>query len=210
MCLFWYNSAMKILAIKLGKNKSRVLTDKGEYVFANDTIYQYSITQDKEIDDKQFCIVKDESDKILAKQYVFGLLSRQVKSRLQVAKRLKEKGFSAAVIEYALDIAEEYKYIDDTNYAQCYINTYIKRKGQKLIKYELRKAGIEQDIVEQLLHGREEDMINAAKNAVEKLIKRKPDITRDVLYRHLYNKGYEYDTINCAITETMEQYAQRE
>lgn len=195
---------MKICLVKDGKRKTVIVTENNEYFFSTEIVYKARLVAGMEISSSDFFALKDESDKLLAKHYLFTLLSKQLKSKLQAERKLKEKGYYSKAIEYAIDKAEEYKLLDDENYAQSYINTYIRNKGSKLIKYELKKAGIADNIIDRFLEGREDEVLLTAKNCAQNFLRIKgKNANRDKLYRHLLNKGFDYGTIKCAISDVL-------
>lgn len=193
---------MKIIEVKQGKSKSIVKTEDKEYVFSTEIVYKHRISTRSIFSSAEFFELKEQSDKILAQQYLFDLLSRQLKSKKQAKEKLKQKGFYSKAIGHAIAKAEEYKLIDDKQYAQSYINTYIRTKGSKMLKFELKKAGVDDVIIEEMMEGRDEQTREAAVHSAQKFKRLKGEkCNKEKLYRHLYNKGFDYEIIKQIIDD---------
>lgn len=92
------------------------------------------------------------------------------------------------------------KLIDDVEFAKIYIEEKVKfkKKGIRLIKYELLRKGISKDILQEVLKV-EEDETQTAYSAIEKKLDswKKLDnlkLKRKV-FEHLARRGFEYETI---------------
>lgn len=192
---------MEIKSIKQGKNKSLVIVDDKEYDFSNEVIFSERL-QSGEISGKRFFELKEKSDSLLAKQYLFGLLARTQKSKKEAATRLRQKGFGTKAVQFAVQKAEEFSLLDDTFYARCYIKTYSRTKGSRLLEYELKRQGVDEEIVHKIFEEEGFSDNNAARLAAEKYMRLKSDkATRDKLYRHLAQKGFGNDAIKKVMDE---------
>lgn len=194
-----YNFAMIIEEIKVGKRKAVIITDSKTYDFSLETLYKERLVAG-EIDPAKFFQIKSESDNDLAKQYIFSSLARSIKSKKDAISKLRQKGFYTKAIDYAISKAEEYKLIDDENYAKCYINTYQNTKGTKLLKYELRQKGIDEELIRVLLEDIIDDQEDACLKYAQKYKRIRGDkLTREKLFRQLYSKGFPNETIKRAV-----------
>ncbi len=186
---------MEIKSIKQGKTKSLVVVEDKEYDFSNEVIFTERL-QSGEITAKRFFELKEKSDSLLAQQYLFGLLARTQKSKKEAAVRLRQKGFGAKAVQYAMQKAEEYSLLDDVYYARCYIRTYSRTKGSRLLEYELKRQGVDEDIIHRIFEEEGFSDDDAAKLAAEKYMRIKGDkATRDKLYRHLAQKGFPSNAV---------------
>jgi regulatory protein len=190
---------MEIQSIKQGKTKSIITADGKEYDFSNEVIFTQRL-QEGEIGAKQFFELKEKSDCLLAKQYLFGLLARSQKSKKDAATRLRQKGFGSKAVNFAIQKAEEYSLLNDDYYAQCYVKTYSRTKGRRLLEYELKRQGIDEQIIQRVFEEEPDTDDKTALAAARKYIRLKGErATRDKLYRSLAQKGFNNDSIIRAI-----------
>lgn len=131
--------------------------------------------------------------------YLYTQIGKYSKTKKGYTSKLYEKGFSSLVINQAIAIAEQKKFIDDDAFAQSYINRNKNKKGTLKLKSELIIKGVDQSIIEKYLNEIEED--EQAYALAEKFLKGKEiDInTISKLYRHLCGKGFSYETVTNTI-----------
>ncbi|MGP8321197.1 MAG: regulatory protein RecX [Methanosarcinaceae archaeon] len=139
-----------------------------------------------------------------AMKFAMKLLSIRKRSIFEITTRLKKKEFAEDIINLVLKNLNEYKYLNDEEFAEAYINDRINfnPRGNFLIKKELREKGIAEDIIaekiEKLLPLEKE--MAMAKEATEKKLKYlNKDIDKNKIYQklgaHLQSKGYSSDII---------------
>lgn len=76
-------------------------------------------------------------------------LNIKPRTKVQVIKYLRSKGFEDEEIKEAVDELEEYHYIDDLNYSIMYFEYgFEKGRGLIRIKRELEEKGVSADIIE--------------------------------------------------------------
>lgn len=76
-------------------------------------------------------------------------LNIKPRTKVQVIKYLRSKGFEDEEIKEAVDELEEYHYIDDLNYSIMYFEYgFEKGRGLIRIKRELEEKGVPSDIIE--------------------------------------------------------------
>lgn len=187
---------MKIDKIICHRNKTLLVYNGKEYEFSKDIIYKENLFEEKEIPPKEFFEIKQKSDCLLAQNYLFRLLSTRLKSQKEAEIKLREKGFFSSAIKLAIDKAKEYRLLDDDNYARAYVNTHLKNKGSKLIRYELVGKGISEHTIDKYLEDTWEFEKQRAMEHASKYLKAKGEkATKEKLYRRLYSKGYSNDLI---------------
>ena len=81
-----------------------------------------------------------------------SLLEKKQKTERQIRTYLKEKGFLQENIDNCILKLIEYGYINDSDYAENFIKTYLKTKGPKKIKYDLITKGVDPEIIEEKLN----------------------------------------------------------
>lgn len=127
--------------------------------------------------------------------YLFTQIGKYSKTKKGYTSKLFEKGFSSSVINQAIAVAEQKRFIDDDAFAQSYINRNKNKKGTLKIKNELIIKGVDPNIIEKYLNDIDEEAQALA--LAEKFLKGKEiDInTINKLYRHLCGKGFAYETV---------------
>ncbi len=141
-----------------------------------------------------------ESEKATALDKAMTHLSASMKTRRQIVDFLKKKGYVDAVAGYVLEKLEGYGFVDDEEYARQYANSAGKNKGRRLIALELRRKGVSADAAEAAVEDLQGEG-EAALKILQKYMRGKtPD--KETLYkafRHLMNKGFEYETAKNAL-----------
>ena len=106
------------------------------------------------------------------------------------------------VIDYVLEKMQEYGFVDDSEYAEAYVEFAGGKKGSRLIKAELRKKGIAQEKIDNALDGLSEEMQVETAGAILQKYLRNKERSRETLqkaYRYLISKGFSYDTAKSAM-----------
>lgn len=198
---------MKITQItiqKRNKKRSNVYID-GNYYCALDnfTVVSNMLKVGQNITEEEISKLQYESECDKALSYSFDYLSKYRKTEKELANKLKDKGYLNNVISYVIDKVKSYNYINDLDYANSYIEFNSRKKGFKLLKYELKmKKGISDEIIDRLEPNLEQER-EAILKITEKHFK-KIDITREnisKLYKKLLSKGFEYEIIKEIVLE---------
>lgn len=151
-----------------------------------------------------------DSDLIIKRYYNLSLryLSYRPRSEKEVIDYLKEKQRKAPNltdedIQKIIKKLQEYKFINDENFAKFWVEqrTKFKRKPVRVIEYELSQKGISRDIVEEILAEfdiKDLDLENAKKLAEKKLDFYRsldPDKRREKVMGFLLRRGFNYDMV---------------
>jgi regulatory protein len=88
-------------------------------------------------------------DVATAKQKAYRLLSLRPHSEKELEKKLREKGFSAAVVKEALEKLRELNYLNDASFAGQWARNLAVNKlwGNKKIVLNLREKGIAAELI---------------------------------------------------------------
>ena len=88
-------------------------------------------------------------DLAAAKQQAYRLLSMRPHSEKELEKKLREKGFPAAVVKEALEKLHDLKYLDDASFAVQWARNLAINKlwGDKKIFVNLREKGVEAELI---------------------------------------------------------------
>ena len=144
-----------------------------------------------------------ESEKETAFDKALTHLFASLKTERQISEFLARKGYLPAVIEYVLEKLRSYNFLNDTQYAETYVQNVAKRKGGKLIKMELRAKGIDEESIDAALDNLDEEtQLKTASELLNKYMRGKTfdRSTLQKAYRHLMGKGYSHDVIKSALS----------
>jgi regulatory protein len=139
------------------------------------------------------------NNKDQALKFAIKLLSIRKRSIFEIRKRLKQKEFENDTIDEVIRELLEYKYLNDKEFAEAYINDRINfnPRGSFLVKKELREKGVAENIIDEKIKKLfpEEKEIELAKKATEKkLATLSKDLEKNKIYQkigsHLQAKGY--------------------
>ena len=148
----------------------------------------------------------DNFDKLYQKALFF--LSFRPRSEKEIRDYLKKKKSDEQSTEKIIQRLKESKFINDKDFANWFIEqrTIIKPKAQRIIKIELKRKGIDNDLIEQLLIETPSTDLAKAKKLAEKRIQRySKEIDRKKVFekmaRYLASKGFDYDVIKEVIDQ---------
>jgi regulatory protein len=138
------------------------------------------------------------------------LLERQRRTRSDLARRLRDKGFAETVVEQALDRLAAVGLVDDVEYARAFMAGRRARRaaGQRRLEQELRTRGVGAEDIQRAGERLDEeqgamDEVAAARKVVAQAERRyrglEPRVRRQRLYALLARRGFDGDVIRCAL-----------
>lgn len=152
----------------------------------------------------------DAADPPACREAALKLLERTRRTRSDLEKRLKAKGYAALTVQPVLDRLAEVGLIDDTEYARAWLAGRWGRKpsGWRRLQQELRSKGISDDDVERAREvlterGSAPDEVESALKVVTQARKRLSRFDeqkqRQRLYALLARRGFSADVIRRAL-----------
>ena len=191
---------MKIISIKLKSPKNTnifsVAVGENEYLFHSDIIVKYGMYVGKEIDNKEFFQLLDESDYIVCLNKAMEYISSKLKTTKQLKDYLYQKGYKTGTINRVIDKLNEYQVLNDNNFANAYIDANCSKLSKRNLQNKLAEKGIKKDISSTLLQDVNDDEV--CNKMAEKFMKNKEYTKQNIdkLIRHLQYKGFEWDSIS--------------
>jgi len=176
-----------------------------EYGFAVDIsiLIKYSLKKGMELDDALIDEILLSEEEISVYNYGISVLSRYFKSEYELRLKMKNKGFNPQLIDNAISILKEHKYLDDERYCEMFINDKINisKHGVRKIKEALYYKGIDKEIIEEKIKciSAESEEERALLLGEKKLLNIKENDNRkkmSKLSNYLLGKGFEYETVN--------------
>ncbi len=164
------------------------------------------------IDEKRLDELQSESEKNTALDKALTHISACAKTEKDVRKFLQGKGYLPTVENYVIEKMRSYGFINDMAYAKTYALSAGKRKGRRLIQYELLGKGVAQaDISAAFFEidearaesvsgdGSGEEACSESRSAAEIAAKYMRGKVADkktiaALYRRLISRGFESET----------------
>ena len=202
---------MKITELTEGqKNKQRVnvYTEEGFLcALYLDTIVRYQIGVGKEFSPEELCAAQREDERQFAFETALQYLSYKMRSKNEVAAKLKSKKISQEGICYALQKLTDLHYLDDREYAKLYAQELSARFGKLVIEQKLYQKGIDRQTVQEVTAGLEQR--DAALQCAQKLAYKyrgeELQKRRQKIFRSMLAKGFGFEEIKQAVAQTEEQ-----
>ncbi len=195
--------------IKIVKKDVKNVTiyfDNDEDLFLSvDIFYKSGLKKNDEISDDRFSSLIKENRLFHIKQRAFRYLGRRQHSTSELRIKLKQKGYETELINQVLDDLKMKNYLDDTKFAEMFVEEKIKLKlwGEQKLRSELIKRGINSETISDILKNKitDEDKLNNAIIIASKKYNtlRNRNLDNDVIKRMLISflnsRGYNYDVI---------------
>lgn len=154
----------------------------------------------------------DEKEKLLqkARSRALYLLGDMPRTEKQLREKLAKNKYPQEIIDQVLMEMQEYRYIDDLQYARDYILSRSDKKSRRVILMELQQKGISKEILEEAcdcFSGEKERQL--IRRLVEKRGVDPSAATREELqklYQYLMRKGFLYEEIKEILGELQEDF----
>ncbi|MDD5369924.1 MAG: RecX family transcriptional regulator [Anaerolineaceae bacterium] len=191
----------KITALKVQKrNPNRVnVYLEGEFAFGLTRIVAAWLSVGQTLSDAQIQALQTQDTDEVAYLAAVRLLSYRARSETEIRTRLIKKGFAEAVIESVLERLRQAHLLDDTQFAQAWVENQsnFRPRGRKALTLELRQKGIDENTIDQALE-QANDEESLAFQAAEKHARRWAGLEwqefRLKLSRFLARRGFSYGT----------------
>lgn len=171
-----------------------------EYSFSLDEVQlvQSGLHSGLEIDGDQLAKWQGESD--FGKNYIraVDLISRRLRSEREIRDYARRKQWTSANTERVIKRLYDHNYLNDLAFAKAFVSSRLgtNRYSKRRIELDLRKKGINSEIIKQVLH----DDVNDNNTLAKLVAKRAPKYSNDNKLRaYLLRNGFNYDDINQAI-----------
>lgn len=206
---------MRILEIKGmrgGEVAVTVAEQEEPFILDKETCFIAGLSEHTEIDEESWQNLITESDERRAFRAAVSFLDLRMRTQKEVEDRLLQKGFTELAIESAIEKAKEYRLIDDADYARRFVRDRLERKGvgERAIRYELIRKGIDREMVEQALGTLEQDaQLERARQYIPALRRKysalQPRESRARAGTFLARKGFDWDTIGRVLSDWGEE-----
>ena len=174
----------------------------GQYSFSLDEfqLVQAGIHSGMVIDQQQLDDLRHESE--FGKNYIraIDLISRRLRSEREIRDYARRKQWASDNTQRVIDRLRDRGYLNDRVFAESFARARQNagRYSRRRIEMDLRKKGVSQTIIQEVLHEEVSDY-DALRKLVAKRAKRYDDEAK--LKAYLLRAGFNYDDINRALAE---------
>lgn len=185
------------------KDETRVnvfIDEKYVFSLSKIDISNYNINENEYISKEKYDEIIENVVFGKAKMTALRFLGNKDRTKKEVIRKLKEKGYNKEVTKRTLEFLLNYGYINDITYAKKYVNQRVNVKGygKNKVIYELRQKGINDKIIDKVTEDIEEDEENTALKFATKKAKNL-DLSnysdRQKIFSYLQRRGFSYQII---------------
>ncbi|MFH1074127.1 MAG: regulatory protein RecX [Candidatus Firestonebacteria bacterium] len=137
-----------------------------------------------------------------ARNYIYWLVSRQSRTKKEIADKLKRKEYEENIISQVLKEAEENGLVNDKRYAFAYaldrMNFF--KSGKNLVRMKLQQKGVEKTVTEKAIEtaykGVDEyaQALDIAKRRARSYRKLEKQVIARRLTSYIVRRGFSFDT----------------
>lgn len=201
----------KITALNLQKrNPNRVnVYLNGKFAFGLARIVAAWLQVDQKINDEKITQLKAEDAGETAYQRALKYISHRQRSEDEVRRNLGKHNVPEKDIEFVIERLKRSDLVNDIHFAQSWVEnrSELHPRGRRALAYELRKKGIDSQIIDQVLTTVDDEPL-ADKAARERVRKFKgldwPEF-RQKMYRYLSQRGFNYETISQVVIRVWDE-----
>jgi regulatory protein len=189
-------------AVKTAGRYNVFVDEKFAFSLDEAQLVKVGLKKGDEIDEEKLVELKTESD--FGKNYIraVDLVSRRLRSEREIRDYAFRKQWTKENVEKVVERLYERGYLNDEKFAENFVRSRanLRNYSARKMKLELRKKGIESNIIEKVLAETDEyDEQTALKNLIAK--KRGHYDDQQKLVAYLARQGFSYDAIKSALTD---------
>jgi len=165
-----------------------------------------------EIDADELKALLHEEEFSKAKNYIYGIIARRMYTGKEIRNKLKDRAYTDEIIQDVIATMERYGYVNDSFYAEEWIQSRMKSKpkGKIALRQELARKGIDKTIIEDALsqafdESTESNMaLELARRKISSYSKDDPAVAKRKLQSFLLRRGFSYETVRNATEQAIE------
>ena len=191
--------AGSITALKIQKrSKERVnLFLDGEYAFSVSLAVAATLKKGQYLSDADIEQLKDQYERYKAYHHAVRFLSFRARSQMEVESHLRDKDYTADVINQTVERLKQEHYLDDEAFVRFWLEDRerFRPRGERGLRYELRQKGIADELIDTMLTDLDEDQL--AWDAVEPKLRQwhqldEADLKKKI-FGFLSRRGFGYE-----------------
>ncbi|MBQ4522846.1 MAG: regulatory protein RecX [Lachnospiraceae bacterium] len=186
------------------KKKVKVyIDDTFRFFLYSNEVKRLKIQQDAEVSEDMLNEIYKNILFPRCKNKLISLLEYKDRTSQELKERLLREGYPEEVVSQVISWAEEYHFIDIERFAVNYVKTNAGKKGNRLLRIELSKRGVEKELLDELLADVEEN----EKEQIEKIYEKrfynvdlKEEKQRMKVVRYFIRNGFSYEEVQNFLT----------
>ncbi|WP_128425767.1 regulatory protein RecX [Gudongella oleilytica] len=194
---------MKITKISTQKDSSRInLYVDGEFYLGlpSEAIIEFKLKKDMELDHETAQRLQCYDELQRTKSSAYKYLSYRQRTVSEMMDYLARKGFEQQSISNVIELLKESGFLNDESFARAYVDdkTRLNDLGAYRLKAELRKKGIDEDLIKETLSDLEPDiehLVELVQKKYSNSLTGDENSTMRKAAGFLQRKGYGYDVI---------------
>lgn len=162
-------------------NKERVnIFLDGEYAFALELMLAAELRKGQTLTDTEIAALQADDEKKRAYAASLGFLGQRARSQREVEQRLKQREFSPTAIDQTVARLQQEGYLDDATFGQQWVTNRqrFRPRSERALRYELRRKGVETQLIDEVLQEAEIDEDAAAWTALQPKLARWQSLER--------------------------------
>ncbi len=171
------------------------LTDGSSFFVTTGFADKNGIRPGLEVTEELFSAIESNAETLQAFKKGLELLGRREHTAFELARKLRERGFSQIAAALALGDLQEAGYLDDRRYAEAWVRSRLKRRpeGYPRLAAGLARRGVDRETILSVLEAMftDEESEKALAAATEKILRR-GNIEEITVLKKLTNLGFSY------------------
>lgn len=194
---------------KRNRDRVNVYLD-GAFAFGLSRFVAAWLAVGQELTDEKISTLLAEDEQEVSYQKALKFLNFRPRSSVEVEQYLRKKGLSATIIQFTIERLVSNGLVDDLRFAESWVQNRneFRPRSHIMMAVELRKKGINQEIISQVLEGTDPDeelAYKAAQKQLRKLEKARWEDFRRKLSAYLARRGFAYTTTQTIVRKVWEE-----
>lgn len=195
------NANLTITEIKTGAAGESVrirLSDSSSFFIPPEALFDLKLSRDLQVGPELLEKLRHKAELFSAKQKALELSARRDHAGAEMEIKLRQRGYSDAVIQEVIQLLLRLEIIDDRRFAETWLHTRMRRRpdGPLKLKAALLRKGVDGGIVEQVLQESfDAAALQSAIDAAAEKVLPKCGGDEQKFIRMLKNRGYSWKHI---------------
>jgi regulatory protein len=197
------------------KNVSVYFENGERLILSEDTFYSSGLRKGDEISEDRFSFFIEQNILYHIKQRALSFLGRRFHSERELFIKLKSKSYEERLIKVVLNDLREKSFIDDSVFANHFIEEKLKKKswGKNKIRAALFSKGVSGSIIDEAIQAfdseenQNETALTLANKKYKSLIKRETDNRKikQKIISFLLSRGFDYEISAEVVNKIIQQ-----
>lgn len=199
-----------LVAQKRNTDRVNVYLD-GKFAFGLAAIEAIRLKRGQVLSDADIERLQAADDVEQAREKALRFLSSRPRSEWEVRQNLQKAGYAAGTIDRVLERLRGVGLVDDAAFARYWLDNraQFKPKGAVALRQELRRKGVDREVVDAMLEERAHQDDNAALRSALAQAGRYRQLPRQEfaqkLGAYLARRGFDYETVREAVNAAWQQ-----